>query len=86
LLEWLSKTFQVGVERHGKCYRFEESDVFVYEEGPDEFYISYLNEMAEVSDHSESTYRFDGRRSREDERSPAKKDNNSSPPPHRHSG
>jgi hypothetical protein len=23
LLEWLSKTFEIGMERYGKCFRFD---------------------------------------------------------------
>jgi hypothetical protein len=31
LLDWLGETFSLTIERHGKCYKFEESDIFLYE-------------------------------------------------------
>jgi hypothetical protein len=87
LLEWLSEQFATTVERHGRCYHFEESDVFLYEQSPEEYYISYLNEMAEVSDYSESTHRIDPR-SQDSLAKPdlrlRKEHNNSSPESQRH--
>ena len=62
LLNWLAETFALTVERHGKCYKFEESDIFLYEESDTEYYLSFLNEMAEVSDYSESV-RYEDRKS-----------------------
>lgn len=43
---------QVTVQQYGNCYKFEESDIFLYEHTRNEYYIAFLNEMAQMSDIS----------------------------------
>lgn len=37
--------------------------MFLYEDNHQEYYIAFLNEMAEMSDYSDTTHRVDDRRS-----------------------
>lgn len=57
MLYTLAEMFQVTINQIGQCYRIEESDIFLYEENPDEYYVTFMNEMAEVSDYSSSRNR-----------------------------
>jgi hypothetical protein len=62
---WLSEIFQVVLVPYNKCYKFEESDIYIYQETIDDVYIAYVNEMAEVSDYSSSTHRIEEAKSKD---------------------
>lgn len=54
--------------------------MFLYEDNPNEFYIAFLNEMAEMSDYSDTTHKLDDRRSINGAISSREKDHKGSSP------
>lgn len=47
LFSMLTDHFNVQMEIHDNCIRFPQSDIFVYEERPDEVFMAYIDTDAE---------------------------------------
>lgn len=43
MLGWLADLFQENVVAFNRCYKFEESDIFLYREGENDYYVAFLN-------------------------------------------
>lgn len=53
LFDFLSSFFSVDISSYDKCLKFLESDIFVYEQDPENIYMAYIRDDEEEDGQQE---------------------------------
>lgn len=49
--DFLPKYFSVEISVHNKCFKYEDADIFVYEENAQEVFMAYMDYDSELQVH-----------------------------------